>query len=56
VQLLQVAGDAEPFLRFLRGLGAVSVLNLPEDDPAATALRSLGATVAVHQHEMLLEL
>jgi ribosomal protein S18 acetylase RimI-like enzyme len=56
VQLLQVAGEAEPFLRFLRGLGAVSVLNLPEDDPAATTLRSLGATVVVRQHEMLLEL
>jgi ribosomal protein S18 acetylase RimI-like enzyme len=56
VQLLQVAGDAEPFLRFLRGLGPVSVLNLPEDDPAAAVLRSLGATVAVRQHEMLLEL
>ena len=56
VQLLQVAGDAEPFLRFLRGLGSVSVLNLPEDDPAAAALRSLGAAVAVRQHEMLLEL
>jgi ribosomal protein S18 acetylase RimI-like enzyme len=56
VQLLQLAGEAEPFLRFLRGLGAVSVLNLPEDDPAAAALRSLGGTVAVRQHEMLLEL
>jgi ribosomal protein S18 acetylase RimI-like enzyme len=56
VQLLQLAGKAEPFLRFLRGLGAVSVLNLPEDDPAAAALRSLGGTVAVRQHEMLLEL
>ncbi|HET9115486.1 MAG TPA: GNAT family N-acetyltransferase [Gaiellaceae bacterium] len=56
VQLLQVAGDAEPLLRFLRGLGSVSVLNLPEDDPAAAALRSLGAAVAVRQHEMLLEL
>ena len=56
VQLLQVAGDAEPFLRFLRGLGSVSVLNLPEDDPAAATFRSLGAAVAVRQHEMLLEL
>jgi ribosomal protein S18 acetylase RimI-like enzyme len=56
VQLLQVAGEAEPFLRVLRGLGAVSVLNLPEDDPAAPTLRSLGASVVVRQHEMLLEL
>jgi GNAT superfamily N-acetyltransferase len=56
VQLLQLAGEAEPFLRFLRGLGTVSVLNLPEDDPAAPVLRSLGATVVVRQHEMLLEL
>jgi ribosomal protein S18 acetylase RimI-like enzyme len=56
VQLLQVAGEAEPFLRFLRGLGTVSVLNLPEDDPAAAALRSLGGTVGFRQHEMLLEL
>jgi hypothetical protein len=56
VQLLQLAGEAEPLLRFLRGLGTVSVLNLPEDDPAAPALRSLGATVVVRQHEMLLGL
>ena len=56
VQLIQVAGEAEPLLRRLRTLGAVSVLNLPEDDPAAAALRSLGATVVVRQHEMLLEL
>jgi len=56
VQLLQVAGEIEPFLRLLRGLGAVSVLNLPEDDPAAPALRSLGATAVIRQHEMLLDL
>ena len=56
VQLLQVAGEAEPTLGFLRGLGAVSVLNLPQDDPAASALLALGATVVVRQHEMLLEL
>jgi ribosomal protein S18 acetylase RimI-like enzyme len=56
VQLLQLAGEAEPFLQFLRGLGAVSVLNLPEDAPAAATLSSLGGTVAVRQHEMLLEL
>lgn len=56
VQLVQIAGDAEPLLRALRILGPVSVLNLPEDDQAASAFRSLGATVAVRQHEMLLEL
>jgi ribosomal protein S18 acetylase RimI-like enzyme len=56
VQLLQIAGEAEPLLRALRILGPVSILNLPEDDPAATALPSLGATVLVRQHEMLLEL
>ena len=56
VQLVQVAGDAGPLLRALRILGPVSVLNLPEDDPAADVLRELGAAVAVRQHEMLLEL
>ena len=56
VQVLQMAGDPEPLLGSLRRLGTVSVLNLPVDDPAASALRSLGATVVVRQHEMLLEL
>jgi ribosomal protein S18 acetylase RimI-like enzyme len=56
VQLLQVAGEAEPLLEDLRRLGNVTVLNLPEDDAAAGALRSLGAKVVVRQHEMLLEL
>lgn len=56
VQLIQIAGNAEPLLRALRILGPVSVLNLPKDDQAAPAFRSLGATVVVRQHEMLLEL
>jgi GNAT superfamily N-acetyltransferase len=56
VQLVQLAGEPEPLLRALRALGAVSVLNVPEDDPAASVLRSLGAKVVVRQHEMLLEL
>jgi ribosomal protein S18 acetylase RimI-like enzyme len=56
VQLLQIAGEAEPLLRALQVVGAVSILNLPADDPAAAAFRSLGATVVVRQHEMLLEL
>jgi GNAT superfamily N-acetyltransferase len=54
VQLVQLAGEAELLLRTLRGLGPVSVLNLPEQDPAASILGSLGATVVVRQHEMLL--
>lgn len=56
VQLLQIDGDAEPLLRALRTLGPVIVLNLPEADPAATVLRELGGTVAVRQHEMVLDL
>jgi ribosomal protein S18 acetylase RimI-like enzyme len=56
VQLVQVAGEAEGPLRALRGLGTVSVLNLPPEDPAAGALRSLGATVTIRQHEMVLAL
>jgi ribosomal protein S18 acetylase RimI-like enzyme len=56
VQLLQLAGEAEPLLRSLRRLGTVSVLNLPADDAHAAAFRSLGATVVVRQHEMLFEL
>lgn len=56
VQLVQIAGDAEPLLRALRSLGTVSLLNLPEDDPAGPLLDALGAAVVVRQHEMLLEL
>jgi ribosomal protein S18 acetylase RimI-like enzyme len=57
VQLLQIAGGGtEDLLSALRASGAVSVLNLPADDPAAEALRALGATPAVRQREMLLEL
>jgi ribosomal protein S18 acetylase RimI-like enzyme len=56
VQILQLAGDAQPLLEALRRLGAVSVVNLPEDDAAAAAFRSSGARVVVRQHEMLLEL
>ena len=56
VQLVQIAGDAEPLLHTLALLGPVSVLNLPEDDPAASAFRALGGTMAVRQHEMLLDL
>ena len=55
VQLVQIAGEAEPLLRALRILGPVSILNLPEGDPAASAFRALGATMVVRQHEMLLD-
>lgn len=56
VQLIQIAGNADSLLHALRTLGPVSVLNLPENDRSAPAFRSLGATVVVRQHEMLLEL
>jgi GNAT superfamily N-acetyltransferase len=56
IQLLQIAGAAEPLFRALRTLGPVLVLNLPADDPDADVLRELGGAVAVRQHEMLLEL
>jgi hypothetical protein len=57
VQLLQIAGpDSEALLRALRGHGNVSVLNLPVDDPAVDALRTLGATAPIRQREMVLEL
>ena len=56
IQLLQIAGEAEPLLRALRTLGPVSLLNLPEDDPADPVLRDLSAAIVVRQHEMLLEL
>lgn len=55
VQIVQIAGEAEPLLRALRILGPVSMLNLPEGDPAAAAFRGLGATMVVRQHEMLLD-
>jgi len=57
VQVQQIAGDdSGELLRTLRGHGTVSVLNLPADDPAADSLRSLGASVAVRQREMVLGL
>lgn len=55
-QLQQYAGEPEPLLRALRTFGDAYVLNLPADDPAAAALRQLGGSVVVRQHEMLLEL
>jgi ribosomal protein S18 acetylase RimI-like enzyme len=56
VQLVQLAGDPERLLRALCARGRLSVLNLPEDDPAAALLRALGGSVVVRQHEMLLDL
>ena len=56
VQLMQMAGEPGPLLEALRARGQVSILNLPQDDPAAPALRELGGSVVVRQHEMLLEL
>lgn len=56
VQIVQIAGEGEPLLRALRALGPVSVLNLPQDDPAAPVIRALDGSVVVRQHEMLLEL
>ena len=40
----------------MRMKGAVSVLNLPEDDPAAAAFRRLGAQLVVRQREMFFDL
>jgi GNAT superfamily N-acetyltransferase len=55
-QLQQYAGEPEPLIQALRTFGDVYVLNLPADDPAASVLRTLDGSVAVRQHEMLLEL
>lgn len=57
VALLQLAGEspaARELLLAVRGRGDVSVLNLPVDDPAAEALRALGARVTARQAEMAL--
>jgi GNAT superfamily N-acetyltransferase len=54
VSVVQIAGDAEPLLRALRTLGAVTVLNLPDSDPIATTLEELGGAVMIRQHEMVL--
>jgi GNAT superfamily N-acetyltransferase len=55
-QLQQYAGEPEPLLQALRTFGDVYILNLPVGDPAAHVLRELGGSVAVRQHEMVLEL
>jgi GNAT superfamily N-acetyltransferase len=56
VSVIQIAGDSEPLLRALRTLGAVNVLNLPDNDPATAVLEALGGTVRIRQHEMVLDL
>ena len=56
VQPQRYTGDPEPLIRALRTYGDLYWLNLPADDPAAGVLRELGGTVAVRQHEMVLEL
>jgi len=57
VAIVQLGGDPRAVLRAIRGLGeTVSLVNLPVEDPAATALRQLGGEIVVRQHELLLEL
>lgn len=60
VSVIQLAGEAAPLRELLAGarsLGeTVGVLNLPEGHPAGVALRELGGTVDIRQHEMLLTL
>jgi hypothetical protein len=57
---LQIAGDEGPLRDLLRGIRSLAdvggVVNLPAGDPAAAALAALGGTVAVRQHEMVLQL
>jgi ribosomal protein S18 acetylase RimI-like enzyme len=55
VNLAQIVGDeaaCRSLLETLRCRGPVTVLNLPADDPAAGALRSLGAECKLRQREM----
>ena len=60
VSIVQLAGERVSLHRLLAGarsLGeTVSVLNLPVDHPAASALADLGGRADVRQHEMLLRL
>ncbi len=60
VSVLQIAGEGGPLRRVLRGIRSlgdvVGVVNLPAGDPASAALCAVGATAAIRQHEMLLEL
>lgn len=57
--LLQLAGTEEAareLLAALRRYGAVAVFNMPTDDPAMGAFRSLGGHISLRQREMVLDL
>jgi RimJ/RimL family protein N-acetyltransferase len=57
IQLVQIAGDDQnELLRTMRARGPLYALNIPVGDPAAAVLSELGASVAVRQREMVLEL
>jgi ribosomal protein S18 acetylase RimI-like enzyme len=59
VQLVQIAGEeaaCRSLLVSLRSAGQVTLLNLPEGEPAGAALASLGAERRLRQREMVLEL
>jgi ribosomal protein S18 acetylase RimI-like enzyme len=60
VSVLQLAGGSDPLRELLAGacsLGdPLSVLNLPDGHPGATALAALGGRVDVRQHELVLAL
>ena len=60
VWVLQLHGDREPLRALLAGarsLGTgLNILNLPTEHAAAWALRALGGSVDVRQHEMVLGL
>jgi ribosomal protein S18 acetylase RimI-like enzyme len=59
IVLMQSAGDekaARQVLASLRALGAVSVFNVPADDPVVRALRDLGGRIDLRQREMRLRL
>jgi hypothetical protein len=61
VSVLQIAAlDSEAASDALRAAGdgqrSVRLTNVPGDEPAATAMRELGAELVARQHEMLLRL
>ena len=60
VSVLQLAGASDPLRELLAGARSLgdplSVLNLPDGHPGATALVSLGGRVDVRQHELVLAL
>jgi ribosomal protein S18 acetylase RimI-like enzyme len=59
VQLVQIAGEksaCHSLLDEMRSIGQVTLLNLPEGDPAGAAFASLNADRRLRQREMVLEL